>query len=174
MKIRVFAALWVMAVLSIPASAQNTTEITKKNSWLKLGINAGVPVGNASNYSSFTPGIELKGQLMETNHVGIGLTTGYNHFYGKENFKDFGTVPLGAFIRVYPASQGFFAGTDAGYSIVTGTGSSNGGFYVRPQLGYHDYNWNFFGYYNNVFRDNPHGGSIGSVGIGATYNIRFH
>ena len=133
-----------------------------------------MPVGNISDYSSFTAGLELKGQFLETPHLGIGLTTGYNHYFAKSGYSDFGTVPLGAFIRVYPQSKGFFAGLDLGYSIVTGYDGAVGGFYLKPQLGYHNYNWNFFAYYNNVFRGSADGGDIGSVGLGATYNIRFH
>lgn len=173
MKKTVFVLLMTIAT-GVTINAQETTPITKKNSWLKLGANAGVPLGNAADVSSAVVGLDFKAQLMETNHVGIGLTTGYNHFFAKDNFKDFGTVPLGAFIRVYPQSKGFFAGLDAGYSFVTNIKSADGGLYVKPQLGYHNYDWNFFGFYNGIFRSNADGGTIPSAGIGASYNIRFN
>lgn len=163
-------------LMAASARAQNTVnaaDITPKNSWLKLGANLGVPVGNLADYSSVVAGIELKGQFMETDHLGIGLTTGYNHFFGKENFDGFGTIQLGAFVRLYPKAEGFFAGLDGGYSFVTGDGDPKGGAYLRPQLGYHNYHWNFFGYYDNIFRTDLNGGNIGSVGIGVTYNVRF-
>lgn len=165
------AAFLLMAAGTVQAQS---SEITSRNSWLKIGANVGVPVGNISDYSSFTAGLELKGQFLETPHLGIGLTAGYNHYFAKNDFQDFGTIPLGAFIRVYPRSKGFFAGLDLGYSLVTGYDGAVGGFYLKPQLGYHNYNWNFYAYYNNVFRGDDDGGSIGSVGIGASYNIRFH
>jgi len=165
---------FTMAILfaAVHAKAQST-DITSRNSWLKLGANIGVPVGNASNYSSFMAGLELKGQVLETNYLGLGLTAGYNHFFGKNGVKDFGTIPLGAFLRVYPQSKGFFFGTDLGYSVVTGYDNAKGGFFLKPQLGYHNYDWNVFAFYNNIFRSDVNGGSIGSVGVGATYNIRF-
>lgn len=97
-----FLASHVSAQTGIKAS-----EITPKNSWLKLGANIGVPVGNAADYSSVVAGLELKGQFMETDHIGIGLTTGYNQFFGKDNASGFGTIPVGAFVRVYPKSEGF-------------------------------------------------------------------
>lgn len=150
-----------------------TSDITPRNSWLKLGANIGAPVGNAANYSSVVAGLELKGQFMETEHIGIGLTTGYNHFFGKDNFSGFGTIPVGAFVRVYPKAEGFFAGLDGGYSFIAADGNPKGGAYLRPQLGYHNYHWNFFGYYNNIFRPDSNGGNIGSLGIGVTYNVRF-
>ncbi len=163
-------------LLSAALSAQTTPapEITHKNSWLKLGVLAGVPVGNTSDVSNATVGVDLKGQLMSTNHIGIGLTTGYNHFFAKDGYKSFGTIPLGAFVRVYPDYKGFFAGLDGGYSLLTGTSNNKGGAYVRPQLGYHNYEWNLFGFYNHIFRSDIKGGNIQSAGIGFTYNIRFN
>lgn len=155
------------------AQTTTSTNITPRNSWLKLGLNAGVPVGDIADFSSFALGLELKGQLMETNHVGIGLTTGYTQFFGKDGFDDFGSIPLGAFIRAYPRSEGFFAGLDVGYNVITGDNDLDGGLYLRPQIGYHNYNWNVFGYYNHVFVDQPGINNVAQVGIGATYNIRF-
>jgi hypothetical protein len=170
-KIVMFSAAAILFA-TVQVKAQST-EVTPRNSWLKLGANVGVPVGNLSNYSSFTAGLELKGQFLETNYLGIGLTAGYNHYFGKNGYDGFGTIPLGAFLRIYPQSKGFFFGTDLGYSVVTGYDNAKGGFYLKPQLGYHNYDWNIFGYYNNIFRSDDNGGNIGSVGIGATYNIRF-
>ncbi|MBS1565329.1 MAG: hypothetical protein JST39_13130 [Bacteroidetes bacterium] len=151
--------------------AQSTT-VTPRNSWFKLGVNLGVPVGKTSDYSNFTAGLELKGQVLETNNIGIGIGTGYNHFFAKDGLKDFGIIPLDAFIRVYPESKGFFLGTDAGYGFITGISGATGGFNIKPQLGYHNYSWNVFGYYDGVLRSSTDGGTISSVGIGATYNIR--
>lgn len=168
------AMAFLAICLYVTAAAQtNSTEITKRNSWLKLGAHVGLPVGNAANYSAVAAGIELKGQLMETNHLGIGLTTGYNHFFPKSGYKGLGTLPLGAFIRLYPQSSGFFAGLDGGYSFVTGLANATGGAYLRPQLGYHNFSWNVFAFYNNIFRSDVNGGGIATAGIGATYNIRF-
>ncbi|MBC7934868.1 MAG: hypothetical protein H7Y86_05865 [Rhizobacter sp.] len=162
-----------IAFTAFGAFAQETpTEITSKNSWLKAGLSLGVPVGDAADVSSFVAGLDLKGQLMSTPHLGIGLTTGYNHFFAKDNFEDFGSIPVGAFIRVYPKSKGFFAGTDLGYSFLTNS-EADGGFYVKPQIGYHNYSWNVFGFYNGVFLSKEDGGTLSHVGIGATYNIRF-
>src|SRR5882672_4867171 len=169
-KVLIFSALAILFA-AVQANAQSTT-ITPRNSWLKLGANVGIPVGNVSNYSGFTAGLELKGQVLETNYLGLGLTAGYDHYFGKKGFSDFGMVPLGAFIRLYPQSSGFFFGTDLGYSVLTGIDGGKGGFYLKPQLGYHNYDWNVFAYYNDVFRSDDKGGSIASVGIGATYNIR--
>jgi hypothetical protein len=179
-KILIFSAAAILFA-AVRANAQ-ATEITPRNSWLKLGANVGVPVGNAHNYSGFMAGLELKGQILETDFLGVGLTTGYDHYFGKNiytsqdvryKYSDFGAIPLGAFIRVYPESKGLFVGTDLGYSFVTGMDNASGGVYVKPQVGYHNYNWNVFAYYNDIIRSNDNGGNIANVGIGTTYNIRF-
>jgi len=154
------------------AQETKSEEAMEKRSWLKFGVNLGVPVGNASNASSFAAGVELKAQFMQTEHFGLGLGTGYTNYFPKSGATNFGVVPAALFLRVYPASKGFFAGTDIGYGFVTYSGAK-GGFYLKPQLGYHNYSWNVFAYYDNVFRSTVDGGDIGNVGIGATYNIRF-
>jgi hypothetical protein len=170
-KLLIITAVFV----SVTSFAQDrpTTEISNKNSWLKLGIDAGVPTGDMSNVSSFVLGGTIKGQLMETKNLGIGLTTGYNHFFAKDNFKSIGTIPVGAFVRYYPTSNGFFAGLDLGYSFITNS-TTNGGFYLKPELGYHNYDWNFFGFYNHIFVSNSGvTGNVAHLGVGATYNLRF-
>ncbi|SFE46292.1 hypothetical protein SAMN05518672_106209 [Chitinophaga sp. CF118] len=148
-------------------------EVTSKNSWLKVGLNGGIPFGDLSDISSFILGIELKGQLMSTKHLGIGITTGYNHFFPENGYDNFGTIPLGGFLRYYPKSTGFFAGVDLGYSFLIGVSGATGGVYTRPQLGYHNYNWNVFVFYNGIFRNQDDAGNLQYVGIGATRNIRF-
>ena len=151
--------------------AQKEDEITKKNSWLKIGVNAGVPVGDVSTYTSFAAGVDLSGQFMASKNFGIGVASGYTHFFPKSGFNSFGTVPLGLLLRYYPQYKGFFAGADVGYTFITTSGST-GGLYVKPQLGYHNYDWNLFAFYNEVFRNSGYI-NIQTVGIAATYNIRF-
>ncbi|MEI9955329.1 MAG: hypothetical protein WDM90_03250 [Ferruginibacter sp.] len=90
------------------AMAQQADEITKKNSWLKAGVNVGVPVGDVSTYSSFAAGIDLSGQFMASKNFGIGIASGYTQFFAKSGYNSFGTVPLGLLLRYYPQYKGFF------------------------------------------------------------------
>ena len=61
---------------------------------------------------------------MVTPGFGLGIATGYNHFFGKDNDgienNDFGVVPVAGLIRVYPKQTGFYFGTDLGYAFITG------------------------------------------------------
>ncbi|MES2431954.1 MAG: hypothetical protein V4556_13555 [Bacteroidota bacterium] len=151
--------------------AQDKDVVNHKNSWLKIGPAISLPVGDVSNFSSFAAGVDLNGQLMATRNFGIGLASGYTHYFGKNNIDGFGTVPVGLLLRYYPKAEGFFAGTDAGYTFFT-SGNNTGGMYIKPQLGYHNYDWNIYGFYNHIFgKDNNI--DVQAVGIAATYNIRF-
>lgn len=169
-----FFAVMVMACTPGVYAQQRATEINPKNSWIKAGVNAGLPIGKLADQSSFALGADIKGQLMSTPNWGLGLASGYTHYFPKEGHENFGSVPVGIFARYYPASQGFFVGTDVGYSFQTGSDlNGNGGMYVRPQVGYHNRLWNIFGFYNGIFRKDENGGNPQQVGIGTTFNIMF-
>lgn len=161
-----------IAYQSFAQTTPTSDEVTKKNSWLKAGISLAAPVGDVSNYSSFAGGIELSGQFMRTNHFGIGIATGYTKFFGKNGSDGLGTIPLGLMLRYYPMYKGFFAGTDIGYTFYTNSGGPSGGFYLRPQLGYHNYDWNLFAFFNQIF-GTANNIDVQSIGVAATYNIRF-
>ena len=152
--------------------AQDTDiNITPKNSWLKLGVTAAIPVGDAKDVSSFALGADLRGQYLVTPNFGIGLASGYSNYFGKDNFEDFGVIPAAAFLRYYFTPNGLFFGTDIGYGFLTNVDNNSGGLYVNPQVGYHNEDWNFYGFYQNTFAQNDV--DIQSVGVGVTYNIRF-
>ncbi|MHA6698141.1 hypothetical protein [Chryseobacterium sp. A301] len=160
---------------------------------LKVGVNAGaaVPAENASA----AVGVEVAYQNLITPGFGLGVATGYSHYFGRENDvngvtvnnNDFGVVPVAALIRVYPRQTGFYLGTDVGYGFITGddkvasnTGlmvdRPDGGFYIKPEIGYHNQDWNFSVQYQKVFTGDK--GEIGdqkynagALGVGVSYNI---
>jgi hypothetical protein len=167
MKKLMTAAVAILLVTN--AFAQS--EATSKNSWLKLGLEASVPVGDVKDASSFAGGLTVDGQWMATPHWGLGVATGFTNFFPKNGGESFGVIPVGALIRYYPKAEGFFIGTDLGYGFATNIPSETGGFYFKPQLGYHNYSWNFYGFYNQVVLNSNT--SISNVGVGAIYNLHF-
>lgn len=146
-------------------------DVNSRNSWLKIGLNSGIPVGDADELASFTLGLDLKGQYLVNPNFGIGVATGYTHFFAKDGFEDFGVVPIAGFARYYFQKEGLFLGADFGYGFLTGIEDAEGGLYLNPQIGYHNRDWNFFAYYQNTFAEGDIDLSV--VGIGATYNVRF-
>ena len=166
-------------------SAQNA----EMRNMLKVGVNGGlaVPAENAGG----NLGVDLAYQNLVTPGFGLGLATGYSHFFGRENGtiqnNDFGVVPVAALIRVYPKQTGFYLGTDLGYGFIVGddkvasndvanTRRPDGGFYIKPEIGYHNQDWNFSVQYQKTFTGDK--GQIGdqkynagAIGVGVGYNI---
>ena len=150
---------------------ETEVELTADNSWLKAGITTGIPVGDAGDAASFNLGVDLRGQYLINPNFGIGLATGYNHFFAKDELDDFGLIPAAVFLRYYFTPTGLFFGADFGYGFLTKVENNDGGLYVNPQIGYHNRDWNIFAFYQKTFAENDV--DIQTVGIGATYNIRF-
>ncbi len=173
MKKTILAIALLLGSTALFSQERDLSDISANNSWLKFGLNASVPVGDFGPTHGFALGFDLRGQFLTRPYLGVGIATGYTNYFGKDNIKDFGMVPLGLMVRYYQAPQGFFIGTDAGYSFLTNSTSDNtGGLYLRPQIGYHNYNWNIFGFYNHVFRGDYV--DVADLGIGVHYNIRFN
>ncbi|MCC2591427.1 hypothetical protein [Chryseobacterium sp. MFBS3-17] len=156
---------------------------------IKIGgaVGLAVPAENAA----WSLGLDVAYQNLVTPGFGLGIATGYTHYFARENDglnnNDFGVVPAAALIRIYPRDTGFYFGTDLGYGFIVGddevasndaaeTQRPDGGFYIKPEIGYHNNDWNFFLQYQKVFTGDT--GNIGnqsynagSIGVGASYNI---
>ena len=105
----------------------------------------------------------------------------------REIFKnnDFGIVPVAGLIHIYPGKTGFYIGSDIGYGFLVGdkkvasnsdVDRPDGGFYIKPEMGWHNRNWNFSVQYTKLFTGSK--GEIGnqdynaaSVGAGVSYNL---
>lgn len=177
----------VALILGILTTAFTNAQDADMKNMLKFGGNAGVAV--PSSNASANAGIDLAYQHLVVPGFGLGVATGYNHFFGKENDglenNDFGVVPVAALLRVYPQEKGFYFGTDVGYGFITGNEkvASNstvdrpdGGLYLKPEIGWHNRHWNVALQYNKVFTGDK--GTIGSqkynvssIGLGVSYNL---
>lgn len=179
MKMIKTAVLGLVLAAGVSVSAQSVS----MTNMLKVGINGGVavPEGNASA----SVGADVSYQYLVTPGFGLGIASGYNQFFGKDNNNDFGVVPVAALFRFYPKKTGFYAGADLGYGFITGDDKvtpdfteerPDGGFYLKPEIGYHNVDWNFFVHYTKVFTGDK--GEIsgqrynaGTIGAGVGYNI---
>lgn len=170
-KLFLILGISLIGLNSVHAQEDVNVEITPDNSWLKAGLTAGVPVGDASDFASFNVGADVRAQHLFTPNWGVGVASGYNHYFGKDGVDDFGMIPLAGFVRYYFTPSGLFFGSDLGYGFLTNVDNNEGGLYVNPQIGYHNRDWNIYGYYQNTFTENDL--NLQSVGVGVTYNIRF-
>ena len=147
------------------------SKMSSKNTWFKVGLNAGVPL-NPTN-STFVLGLDASLQFLETKASGIGIKSGYSHYFSNNSaIKPIGEIPLAIMYRFYPKSTGFFTGLDIGYSLILNSSDTKGGFMGRPHLGYHGNTWNLFAFYNIVLITEANQNDIQSIGISFTRNIR--
>ena len=169
------------------ANAQETAQPLSMKNMLKVGINGGVAL--PSENASAVLGLDVSYQNLVTPGFGLGVATGYSHYFGQENDgldnNDFGVVPLAAMFRYYPKNTGVYLGTDLGYGFIVGDDqvASNsavtrpdGGLYLKPEIGYHNDNWNFSIHYQKTFTDDKSDigtqkYNAGSLGLGIGYNI---
>ncbi|KAA0128569.1 hypothetical protein FY557_08285 [Chryseobacterium sp. SN22] len=164
-----------------------SAQSAQMNNMIKVGANVGLAV--PSDNTSMAVGVDVAYQNLITPGFGLGIATGYTHYFGKDNNgytnNDVGVVPVAALIRIYPKQTGFYFGTDLGYGILvgdnkvasnTGLDRPKGGFYLKPEIGYHNRDWNFFAQYQKVFVGNngdlPNQDyNVGNIGVGFSYNI---
>lgn len=76
---------------------------------LKVGANVGVALPQEN--ASMAAGIDVAYQNLGITGLGLGLATGYTHYFGRDNKginnNDFGVIPVAALFRVYPKQTGF-------------------------------------------------------------------
>lgn len=157
------------------------------NNMIKFGATAGIAV--PSDNLSAAVGVDVAYQNLVTPGFGLGIATGYTHYFGKSNNgydnNDVGLVPVAALLRIYPKQTGFYFGADLGYGFLVGNDQvaanttadrPDGGFYLKPEIGYHNRDWNFFLQYQKVFTGSTgnvvnQDYNVGSIGAGFSYNI---
>ena len=182
----------ILAVGILGAGLLSAQSADMKN-MIKVGANVGIAVPQEN--ASAALGLDVAYQNLVTPGFGLGIATGYTHYFGRENTvggltvdnNDFGVVPVAALVRIYPKQTGFYFGTDLGYGFITGdkqvasntvvaTERPDGGLYIKPEIGYHNRDWNFAVQYQKVFTGDK--GEIGdqkynagALGLGVSYNI---
>lgn len=171
-----FKHMLCLVVISISTYSNAQVDLNQAdetNTWLKVGLNTAVPVSDFSRTNSFGFGVDVSLQFLETKSSGIGVKVGYLHYLGKGSNANVGILPLALMFRYYPESFGWFGGLELGYAFINGMDNTSGGIFVRPQLGLHYDFWNFFVYYDLIVTDESNVADLQSLGVGATYNIRF-
>ena len=112
---------------------------------LRVGINAGAVLGDASDFYSFSLGLDVLHVWGLSREIDLGFATGFTNAFGEKETLDTGGVvietefdnaqfiPLAGALRIYP-SYGFKFGADVGYALGINEGNE-GGFYYRPIIG---------------------------------------
>lgn len=167
----------LLALLSAGiAHSQDLSQVSKENTWMKIGVNAAVPLGNwkanSVDATDLGVGLDVSVQFLETKANGIGLKAGYLNYFGKDNQDDIAVIPLAIMYRYYPESKGWFAGFEIGYSFISNLPGTDGAAFARPYAGLHFDYWNVFAYYDYISteEDLP---NLQAIGLGLARNIYF-
>ena len=150
------------------------TTVMQAQNGLRVGANAGLPVGDMEEISDFAIGADLAYMVGVADMLYVGPKIGYTRFFIEDIDTEFGDfeiddpsfLPIAATGRVSLA-RGFFFGADLGYAVGLNDGN-DGGFYYRPQVGYNFGVIGLVGSYTGISVD---GGSFNSVNIGVEFGL---
>lgn len=140
----------------------------------KIGVNGGIPVGDASDVSNFQLGADVGYMFDAIPLLEVGGMLGYSHFFnddevdlGELNFQgdDLQFLPVALSGRVKLPT--FFVGLDLGYAFGLNDGN-DGGFYYRPQVGYDFLMLGLILSYQGISVD---GSNVSSINIGAEFSL---
>ncbi|HEY8784693.1 MAG TPA: hypothetical protein VIM16_23905 [Mucilaginibacter sp.] len=157
------AALFTAASLFIASNVKAQTKTVAPNPWrLGIGLEAGLPTGNANNISNFELGGTLRLQYDASSHFAWTLTSGYYNMFGKEipgttvKYSNLGIVPVKLGIKAFFAPTWYF-GAEAGAGFETNSGGQTK-LILSPALGYANKTWDVGVRYENFSgQDNSYG-----------------
>jgi len=155
----------------------------KTESGIRLGVNAGIPVGDFGKFTTFTAGVDLAYLYPLAENFRLGVATGYSHYFGKKTktdlilvtlkneVPDVGIIPVAATAEFTLGDSNVFLGADLGYAFFTKKDfkNENGSFYYQPKLGYSfDKRHDLYFSYKGFTRNNA---NAGSINLGYAYNF---
>jgi len=142
-----------------------------KTGGFKAGVNIGLPIGDANDYTSFNIGLDIAYLFEVADNLEVGALAGYTHFFGKDikfdfdggdlaksssntiKFDDVSFMPIAATGRYYFSDRKMYAGLDLGYAINVAGDNVDGGLYFRPKFGYNLGKVNLVGSYQYIGGD---------------------
>ena len=137
MKTIITTLVLIVTTLSIHAQVDRTN--------FRAGLNAGIVTGDASDFYSFSLGIDILHVWGLSKEIDLGIATGFNNAFGEDEtisdggitisteFANVQYIPAALALRIYP-TYGFKFGGDIGYGIGVSE-DFEGGLYYRPMIG---------------------------------------
>lgn len=124
----------IAIIFSVP------TVKSQVNQDIKLGLSAGLPLGDVKDYSSFNLSVDAAYLFEVADMVYVGPLISYSHHFAKKfhgvKGKDIQHLPIAASGRInFGLENAMFLGVDLGYALGI-TSGLDGGIYYRPKIGY--------------------------------------
>ncbi len=154
--------------------------VSAQTSGVEGTVHVGIPVGSASDISSFNVGVDLAYLHPVAENFKLGGKVGYDHFIGKEykvnnqvayEVEDFGFIPVAATAK-YEFSNNLFIGADLGYAFSTQK-DTDGGLFWQPKFGYSGANFDVYAGYKgiSISNDNYANNNVDAVSLGFAYKF---
>ncbi len=172
-------------LLSAAFAVAGLVGVSAQTTGIEGGVHIGIPVGSASDISSFNLGADVAYLHPVAENFKVGAKVGYDHFIGKDyeyrilgqkftkETEDFGFVPLAATAK-YEFKNNLFIGADLGYAFATKS-EMDGGLFWQPKLGYSAANFDVYAGYKGIATDsrNIDGKkfNVDAVSIGFAYKF---
>ena len=161
---KLIAAAFTFAVLFFAGNVKAQTSAPKP--WrLGIGLEAGIPTGNANTVSNFELGGTARLQYDASAHFAWTLTSGYYNMFGKDisgtgvKYQSLGIVPVKLGIKTFFDSNLYF-GAEAGAGFETITGG-NTKLILAPTLGFANKTWDVGVRYENFSGQSNNYGLVG-------------
>lgn len=144
-------------------------------------LHIGIPVGQASNVSSFNLGADVAYLHPVASNFKAGAKVGYDHFFAKDLYvmgntvkvKDFGFIPVAATAKL-DIGGNVYLGADLGYAFST-VNYHDGGVYYQPKVGYSGANWDVYAGFKGIDSSSKYVGyrntSSNTVSVGLAYKF---
>jgi hypothetical protein len=156
--------LLLIAVLALFSSGAAYSQADMTG--FRVGVNAGIPLGDVEDASSFRIGADLAYMISLMDIVQVGPMVGYSHYFGEDGIDDFQYLPIAASGRLGLPSS-LVGGFDLGYAVGLGDGN-DGGLYWRPSLGFRLFNVGLIVSYEGISDD---AGDVSSLNLGVEFKF---
>jgi hypothetical protein len=167
---KILLALFVLGVTACSSFAQTKSSDEAKFS---IGVDPGLPIGDASNAYSFAIGGSLKYDIPIGTGTFFNLSAGYTAFMTKSALKQlgakssYGFVPLKAGLKYYFTGEGFYGEAQVGAAFSTESGGGTA-FAYAPGIGYTVDGGFDIGVRYEAW---SHSGTVSQVALRLSYNL---
>jgi len=140
---------------------------------IRVGVNAGLPVGDVKDISNFQLGADIAYLYPASDLFSVGGLVGYSRYFVDVQFDgmrgstpDFSFLPIAATAH-FGFDNSLFVAGDLGYAIGISEGN-DGGFYYRPKVGYSLGPVAIIASFSGISVD---GGDVSSVNLGVEFGF---
>lgn len=124
---------FTLAIAALAFSANAQSKEAAKSLKFSVGVNAGLPIGDLKNVSSFVIGGDVQGEYAAAETASLTLSAGYHNWSGKNGWGSSSTIPvlLGG---KFAFGEQFYGHAQLGVSFLSDGGGT--AFTYAPSIGY--------------------------------------